>query len=148
MDEHQLTVLGGVTQIMMAIDAPYESVKMLLDQHPCETMGDPEEEGSGAWHLKHMCEIFRVHAKAVMGETEVASWPSMPKGLRACAMMLKEDAMRFTMWCMTHVHQIDTVTYGEEMSFEEMTGIMSRHIVWHAAAVHYWCTWKGGSAAS
>lgn len=145
MDEQQLTVMGGVTQIMMAIDAPFESVKMLLEQHPCETMGDPEEVGSGAWHLKHMCEVFRVHAKAIVGEEEVARWPKMPRGVRACAMMLKEDAMRLIIWCIPRADRIKQVTYGEEMGIEDMMGIMSRHIVWHAAAVHYWCLWKGGS---
>ncbi len=143
MSEHATRVDALVEQVLMTIEEPYESVRWMLERHPFETMGDPEQEGSGAWHLMHLCEVFRIHARAFMGEDEIGSWPSMPDGLEGQVEMLKEDAGRFADWCRAHPDQVGDVHHGEDLSFEMMMGVMHRHIVWHAAAVHYWCLWKG-----
>lgn len=127
----------------MTIEEPYESVRWMLERHPYETMGDPTQVGSGAWHLVHLCAVFRIHARAFMGAKAIEQWPEMPEGLGACIEMLRADAHRFAGWCRANPERIDRVTHGEEMSFELMMGVMHRHIVWHAAAVHYWCLWKG-----
>tara|TARA_E500000318_G_scaffold96155_1_gene96345 strand:- start:56956 stop:57402 length:447 start_codon:yes stop_codon:yes gene_type:complete len=143
MDEHAIRVEALVEQVLMTIDEPYESLRMTIEKHPYERMGDPSKVGSGAWHLMHVCEVFRIHARAFMGEDEIASWPSMPDGLAEQVEMLKEDAGRFADWCRSDPDRVGDVHHGEDLSFEFMMGVMHRHIVWHAAAVHYWCVWKG-----
>ncbi len=147
MDEHAIRVEALVEQVLMTIDEPYESLRMTIEKHPLERMGDPNEVGSGAWHLAHVCEVFRIHAKAFMGKDEIDSWPIMPDGLAEQVEMLKADAGRFAEWCREHPDRVGDVYHGEDLSFEMMMGVMHRHIVWHAAAVHYWCLWKGGDHA-
>ena len=143
MNEHETRVETLVEQVLMTIREPYESVRWMLDRHPYETMGDPQQEGSGAWHLMHLCEVFRIHAKAFVGADEIGRWPTAPEGLGASVEMLNADADRFAQWCRANADHIDRVKHGEEMAFEVMMGVMHRHIVWHSAAVHYWCLWKG-----
>lgn len=145
MSEHATRVDALVEQVLMTIDEPYESLRMTIERHPLERMGDPSEEGSGAWHLAHLCEIFRIHARAFMGSAEIERWPKMPEGLGASVEMLKEDAARFAGWCRANPERVGDVHHGEDLTFEMMMGVMHRHIVWHAAAVHYWCLWKGGA---
>jgi hypothetical protein len=147
MTEHAIRVEALVEQVLMTIDEPYESLRMTIEKHPLERMGDPNQVGSGAWHLAHVCEVFRIHARAFMGKDEIASWPSMPDGLVDRVEMLKADAGRFAEWCRVHPDRVGDVYHGEDLSFEMMMGVMHRHIVWHAAAVHYWCLWKGGEHA-
>jgi hypothetical protein len=143
MNEHATRVEALVEQVLMTIDEPYESLRMTIEKHPFARMGDPNQEGSGAWHLAHVCEVFRIHARAFMGKDEIASWPSMPSGLADQVEMLKADAARFAAWCRANPDRVGDVHHGEDLSFELMMGVMHRHIVWHAAAVHYWCLWKG-----
>ena len=145
MNEHAVRVESLVEQVLMTIEEPYESVRWMLERHPYETMGDPERVGSGAWHLMHLCEVFRVHAKAFMGSAEIERWPATPEGLGASVEVLKQDAGRFAAWCRANPERVGDVHHGEDMPFEVMMGVMHRHIVWHAAAVHYWCLWKGGA---
>ncbi len=142
MDLHEARVEALVEQVLMTIRAPYESVRWMLERHGYETMGDPGQEGSGAWHLVHLCEVFRIHCRAFMGEEAIGRWPKPPRGLAERVEMLEEDAVRFAAWCRSNPDRVGRVTHGQEMSFEEMMGVMLRHIVWHAAAVHYWCLWK------
>lgn len=144
MNEHTARVEALVEQVLMTIDEPYESLRMTIEKHPYKTMGDPETVGSGAWHLLHLCEVFRIHAKAFMGAAEIESWPARPDGLAANVEMLREDAARFASWCRMNPQRVGDVHHGEDLSFAMMMGVMHRHIVWHAAAVHYWCLWKLG----
>lgn len=144
MNEHATRVEALVEQVLMTIDEPYESLRMTIEKHPLERMGDPNDVGSGAWHLAHVCEVFRTHARAFMGKDEIAKWPAMPDALAEQVEMLKADAGRFAEWCRAHPDRVGDVHHGEDLSFELMMGVMHRHIVWHAAAVHYWCLWKGG----
>jgi hypothetical protein len=147
MNEHAARVDALVDQVLMTIDEPYESVRWMLDQHSYASMGDPQQEGSGAWHLMHLCEVFRIHAQAFLGADEIGSWPSMPGGLGSCVEMLREDAGRFAAWCRANPELVGDVHHGEDLTCAMMIGVMHRHIVWHAAAVHYWCLWKGRSEA-
>ena len=66
-----------IRQIRAAIDEPCESIKMTVDQHPIETMGDPTAEGTAAWHLRHSAEVFRTHAHHLIGP-ETDAWPPVP----------------------------------------------------------------------
>lgn len=147
MNEHQIRVGALVEQVLLTIDEPYESLRMTIEKHPFERMGDPDAVGTGAWHLMHVCEVFRVHARAFMGAEEIEAWPSMPDGLGACVEMLREDADRFAAWCLANPQRVGDVHHGEDLTFAMMLGVMHRHIVWHAAAMHYWCLWKGCSGS-
>ena len=82
-----------------------------------------------------------------MGAEVIASWPSLSESLEDSVAMLDADADRFAGWCRANPSRVGRVKHGDEMSFEEMMGVMHRHIVWHAAAVHYWCLWRGGNEA-
>lgn len=146
MNEHEIRVEAAVGQLLKTIDEPWESLCWTLGRHPIETMGDPKHEGSGAWHLMHIAEVLRIHARAFMGTEEIERWPAMPTDVAGAAAMVREDAYRFAAWCKASPQRVGTVMHGEEQGFEEMLGVMLRHIVWHAAAVHYWCVWKGGSS--
>jgi len=130
-----------LTQIRAAIDEPFESIAMTLDQHPPETLGDPAEEGTAAWHLHHSAQIFRTHARHLIGP-ETDAWPPVPNDAMQAVEMLRSDADRVSNWACRNLDPATTVSYGQVHSVSEMLGIMLRHIVWHAAAAHYWCQWK------
>ena len=138
--------LDVLTQLEASISAPWESLAMTLDMHPFSSMGDPTTEGSAAWHLVHIATVFRNHAKHVVGEEQIEQWSPMPESsiqnLPIIVEALSEDCERFCQWCRSNSAQCNAIDYGGENTFEEMLGIMLRHIIWHAAAVHYWCKWK------
>ena len=119
---------------------------MTLDMHPFAQMGDPAIEGTGAWHLVHIATVFRTHAKHVVGEDEIGRWSPMPpasvESLPMIVEVLMEDCELFCAWCKTNPDRCTNVDYGSEQTFNEMLGVMLRHVVWHAGAVHYWCIWK------
>lgn len=120
---------------------------MTLDMHPFSAMGDPTTEGSGAWHLVHIATVFRNHAKHVVGVGEIEQWNSMPEpsieNLPMIVETLIEDCEQFCSRCRSNPDQ-QSIDYGGDQTLEQMLGIMLRHIIWHAAAVHYWCKWKSG----
>lgn len=141
MNEHEIRVDAVVGQLLKTIDEPWESLGWVLEKHPPGTMGDPRRTGSAAWHLMHIAEVFRIHAKAFMGGDEIERWPTMPDDGAGAGRMVREDAHRFAAWCKANPNRVGRVVHGQEQSFEEMMGVMLRHIVWHAAAVHYWFIW-------
>ena len=147
MNEHAIRVQAVVGQLLASVQEPWESLRQTLDKHDWSDMGDGATVGSGAWHLLHIAEVFRIHAKAVMGADELDRWPaielSSDAGVEHAGATVRLDVERFAAWCLEHPEQCGQVTHGEDMPFEEMLGVMLRHIVWHAAAVHYWCLWKG-----
>lgn len=130
-----------LTQILAAIDEPFESIRMTLDQHPPHTLGDPAEEGSAAWHLVHTALVFRTHARHLVG-TQTEDWPEIPADVEGAITVLRQDAERVRNWASTNLDPNISITYGQDQSASQMLGIMLRHIVWHAAAAHYWCKWK------
>ncbi|MFK7882643.1 MAG: hypothetical protein AB8F26_00480 [Phycisphaerales bacterium] len=139
-----------LAQIRASIDEPFESIRMTLDLHPADTLGDPADEGSAAWHLRHAAEVFRTHAHHLIGP-ETNDWPPLPtdatKHLDAIE-TLRADAARVTEWASEHLDPSATVHYGRDLTVSDMLGVMLRHIVWHAAAAHYWCRWKRPSEPS
>jgi hypothetical protein len=130
-----------IRQIRAAIDEPWESIKMTVDQHPIETMGDPTAEGTAAWHLRHSAEVFRTHAHHLIGP-ETDAWPPVPTAATEAVESLRADAARLTAWAEQHLDPAAIIHYGHDQSVSDMLGVMLRHIVWHAAAAHYWCLWK------
>jgi len=146
MNAHEIRVGALIGQLLASVREPWESLRQTLDKHAWVEIGDIDEVGSGAWHLMHIAEVFRIHAKAAMGEwgaDEVGGWPPIEQSVAGAGRMIREDVERFSAWCLEHPERCGRVTHGEEMFFDEMIGVMLRHIVWHAAAVHYWCLWKG-----
>lgn len=141
MNEHEIRVEAALGQLLKTIDEPWESLGWVLNTYPPETMGDPKQTGSAAWHLMHIAEVFRVHAKAFVGAEEIERWPLMPSDVSEAGKIVREDAHRFAKWCRLNPDRVGRVVHGEEQGFEEMMGVMLRHIVWHAAAVHYWFIW-------
>jgi hypothetical protein len=122
---------------------------MTLDLHPPETLGNPAQEGSGAWHLQHAAQIFRHHARHLAGAAVVDAWPEPPgpdAGPAVAAAALLADTDRLLDWAHVALDADRTVTYGGDHTPAEMIGLMTRHIVWHAAAAHYWSCWKGPQA--
>jgi hypothetical protein len=130
-----------IGQIRAAIDAPWESVAMTLALHPADTLGDPGIEGTAAWHLRHAATVFRLHAHHLVGP-ETDSWPPVPPDTAGAIATLQADAARLTAWARDHLNPSTTIVYGQDHTASDMLGVMLRHIVWHAAAAHYWCRWK------
>jgi hypothetical protein len=128
-------------QIRACVDEPWESVAMTLAAHPAETLGHPAEPGTAAWHLRHIAEIFRLHARHLVGP-ETAEWPAIPPDAAAAIGALRGDLDRVEAWSAIHLRPEAVVDYGGPISASEMLGVMLRHIVWHAAAAHYWCCWR------
>jgi hypothetical protein len=62
--------------------------------------------------------------------------PAAPAGVRDT---LRTETERFIHWVETQAAEqlSQRFKYGHEMDTQEMLGVMIRHIVWHAAAVHY-----------
>tara|TARA_R110002073_G_scaffold118918_1_gene258678 strand:+ start:593273 stop:593713 length:441 start_codon:yes stop_codon:yes gene_type:complete len=142
----QSRYLDVLEQLEATITAPWESLSMTLDMHPFDQMGDPTIEGTGAWHLVHIATVFRTHAKHVVGEAETDKWSALPdpstESLPMIVEVLMDDCQQFCQWCRTNPQKCTDVQYGENQTFNAMLGVMLRHIVWHAGAVHYWCIWK------
>lgn len=130
-----------LAQIRACVEQPYESVAMTLAEHPADTLGDPEEPGTAAWHLRHTAEIFRLHARCVVGP-EADAWPPIPNDPTNAVATLRTDLDRFEAWASDNLRPNTVIDYGGPRSASEMLGVMLRHIVWHAAAAHYWCCWK------
>ena len=148
MNEHEIRIDAALGQLLKTIDEPWESLGWTLEKYPPETIGDSSQTGSAAWHLMHIAEVFRIHAKAFMGADAVGQWPKMPSDVAGAGKMVREDAHRFAAWCKANPNRVGRVVHGQEQSFEEMMGVMLRHIVWHAAAVHYWFVWfRAGDGA-
>ncbi|MCC5785905.1 MAG: hypothetical protein JJU33_04290 [Phycisphaerales bacterium] len=130
-----------LAQIRACVDEPWESVAMTLTEHPAETLGDPAEPGTAAWHLHHTAEVFRLHARHLIGP-ETDAWPPIPPDPTGAIGTLRADIDRMEAWAATHLRPDTVIDYGGPRSASEMLGAMLRHIVWHAAAAHYWCCWK------
>lgn len=143
MNNESQRIHAVIKQLLASVNEPWESLTQTLDQHEYAKMGDLEVTGSGAWHLYHIAEVFRIHARAVMGVDAMKDWPSLDCSAEDAAKTVRADVERFSRWCLENPTQCKDVKHGTQMSFEEMVGVMLRHIVWHAAAVHYWCLWKG-----
>ena len=147
---------------------------MTLREHRGGSFGDPGKAGTAAWHVRHIAEIFRVHARHLIGET-VEGWPTLPgvgggvveaeaesgwefDGIDPGVLeVLRGDVARLTAWAEggglsggvgecgdgggggggVEIAEV----YGDVRSVSEMLGVMLRHVVWHAAAAHYWCRW-------
>lgn len=138
MAAHPTPFADTLAQLRAAIDEPWESVAMTLDLHPPETLGDPADAGSAAWHLRHTAEVFRAHARRLMGDA-VDDWPPLPDAPTDAIDALRADVQSLTRWFADNPDP--TPIQGQE-SVSELLGIMLRHVVWHAAAAHYWCQWK------
>ncbi len=133
---------------------PYESVDQLITEHGERSLGDPHSAGTGAWHLRHIVEIFRLHARTAMlglGEARAAidalipePEASIPMQPRVARDALLADIDAFVNWVSRQSPDrlARRFTYGSETDLEQMLVCMSVHVTWHAAAVHYWVKWK------
>jgi hypothetical protein len=130
-----------LAQIRACVDAPWESIAMTLGEHPAATLGDPTEPGTGAWHLHHTAAIFRVHARHLIGAS-VDAWPPVQAEPLAAIETLRADLDRLEAWAAEQLRPDMVISYGRDQPVSDMLGVMLRHIVWHAAAAHYWCCWK------
>ncbi len=128
--------------LRQAVVFPYESVDQVVAEHGGRDLGDPHTPGTGAWHLRHILEIFRLHARTVLLAKPEAPIPSVPSAARA---ELLADIDAFTSWINVQSHDrlARRFKYGSETDLPSMLMCMSVHITWHAAAVHYWVKWKG-----
>ncbi len=130
-----------LAQIRACVDAPWESIAMTLSDHAGEDFGDPVQPGTAAWHMHHTAEIFRRHARHLIGPATEA-WPPVPADPLAAIETLRGDLTRLEAWAADGLRPDAVVFYGRDQSVSDMLGVMLRHIVWHAAAAHYWCCWK------
>jgi hypothetical protein len=117
---------------------PWESVDMALSLHTPRAMGDPADEGSSAWHIRHTLETFCLHVRhATSGEVETTD-AGTAGGSGEARDALIAGVERFCAWAAIQ-DPSRPVTYDTEMTLARMLGVMTRHITWHAAAAHYRC---------
>lgn len=133
-----------------AVDHDDESLMSALRRHPRADLGDPSEVGTGAWHLRHLLETFRDHA--AIAAPELLPWPSIPFDASSLGMAdaLLSDVDQFIAWWAARPMESPPVRVplgGRTIDLQELVGVMTRHITWHAAAVHYWCKWRAVDAA-
>lgn len=136
---------------------PWESVDQVVAEHGAAELGDPLTESTGAWHLRHIVEIFRVHGRVVLdglggsGASGLIARPEDPVPLegkwdvRAVRDELLADVDRLGGWLMEQEAETlaRPLVYGRPTDLTTMLSVMLQHIVFHAAAVHYWVKWKG-----
>lgn len=147
--------LAGLLALMrQAVVFPWESVDQVVREHGATDLGDPYTAGTASWHMRHIIEIFRQHARVViLGLNEKASridhgiaslegvgWADA-QGARDT---LLADVDAFIRWAAELPEDAlnRPFAYGKETNLAKMIACMSMHITWHAAAVHYWCKWK------
>jgi hypothetical protein len=146
----------GLRLLRATVVEPWESVDQLIKDHGHRELGDPLTEGTGAWHLRHIVEIFRLHARTVAeglcGDAACMGIapPDAPIPLAgnwsptAARNELLADLDRFCTWLTTVPPDARArrFTYGSQTDLPRMLSTMLQHITWHAAAVHYWVKWK------
>lgn len=157
-DERALAM--GLRLLKATVVEPWESVDQLMKEHGHRDLGDPLLAGTGAWHLRHIVEIFRLHARTVAlglsGNVEclgiappeapiplTGNWS--PRGARD---ELLADVDRFCQWLSAVAPDTRSrrFVYGSQTDVTRMLSTMLQHITWHAAAVHYWVKWRSGAA--
>lgn len=133
--------------LRFAVTLRWESVDQVLKDHGDKPLGDPLIPGTGAWHLRHIVEIFREHARVMMGNPTPDTRP-IPTAPRAMRDALLADVDAFCAWARAQPEGLATrpITYGQTMPLLEMLAGTVQHITWHAAAVHYWTKWKTPAA--
>ena len=154
-DTHSLPL--ALRLLRATVVEPWESVNQVLAEHGDAGLGDSLTAGTGAWHLRHIVEIFRLHAGTVMAalgdakSAELMTRPSDPIprnaawSVRAARDELLADVDVFAAWLLKQPPESlgQSFEYGPSMDLTRMFSVMLQHITWHAAAVHYWRKWKG-----
>ncbi|MEM8758267.1 MAG: hypothetical protein AAGF47_10860 [Planctomycetota bacterium] len=128
--------------LLQTVGDPWDSMEQSLRDIPPGGLGAARTEASAAWHLWHACSVFRYHATLVIGDSRAAEWPPSPTqdaSAEEVQAALKADVHRFVAWARANAETFAamTIPHGQDRSPIEMLGVMSRHIVWHAAAVYY-----------
>lgn len=133
----------ALAMLRYAVTLRWESVDQVLKDHGGRPLGDPDTAGTGAWHLRHIIEVFREHARVMRGEPAPDARP-IPRDLRGMRDSLLDDVDAFCRWARAQPPGLAErpITYGQTMPLIEMLAGTAQHITWHAAAVHYWVRWK------
>lgn len=142
----------AATLLRHTVTLAWESVDQVLREHARADLGDPAVAGTAAWHLMHIAGIFRLHARTVMHDPRAATpddppLPTDPAQLRAT---LLADIEGYNAWLTRQPPAFFAapVEYGRSHTFLEMTSVMTQHITWHAAAIHYWVRWGRASISA
>ena len=152
MTEDQLS--AALHLLRQTVVYPWESVDQVVAQHGGRDLGDPSTPGTGAWHLRHIVEVFRLHARTTMlgmgAPTHAveslipdpaAAIPPVPAQARD-ALLADIDAFSAFALASSPADRVRRFDYGSSTQLGEMLVCMTLHITFHAAAVHYWCRWK------
>lgn len=151
---HDEELRAGLGLLRQTIVFPWESVDQVVREHGGADLGDPQTPGTGAWHLRHIVEIFRLHARTVMGGlgapgAEIDGVMPAPEGRvdgppREVRDALLRDVDAFSAWVLARPAPAreTPLTYGGPTTLREMLVCMTLHITFHAAAVHYWRKWR------
>lgn len=151
---------GMLALLRQAVVFPWESVDQVVREHGASDLGDPNTPGTAAWHMRHMIEIFRQHARVVMLgihekpahiDGDIASLDGVAwAGPQAARDTLLSDVDTFIRWAAALPESAINrpFAYGKETNLAKMIACMSVHITWHSAAVHYWCKWKRPAQAT
>jgi hypothetical protein len=129
-----------------AVTHEWESLDQVLREYAGRDFGHPHIAGTALWHLRHILEIFRIHCAAATNGEVVCEGdiPQEPQQVREVLLTHIDD---FIAWAQRQSPKrlSRSVFYGTQVTIPELVGIMTRHITWHAAAIHYWFKWKADS---
>ena len=153
MPSAQLT--GQLFMLRQTVVFPWESVDQLMRDYGTLALGDPLVPGTAAWHLRHIVEIFRLHARTVLQgigakrEEIDACVPSPDEPIDPIPSKARDallaDIDSFSSFILKQDDQSleRRFAYGSDTDIESMIACMAVHVTWHAAAVHYCIKWKG-----
>lgn len=137
--DHAAEHRTALTLLRHTVTLPWESLDQVIADYADSPLGDSTIPGTAAWHLRHIAEIFQLHASAVRGDQppDASLLPTDPRALRD---QLLADIDAFDAWLAQQPAAFFTtpINYGGPHTFLQMISIMLQHITWHAAAIHYW----------
>lgn len=142
---HATTLLATVTD-------PWESLTQALRDNDTAAFGHPTQPGTPAFHLHHTADVFRFHARKLITAIEPETTSSIPHhedpiplhgpwSPEAVLAELTTHAAIFADWlrslpegtlAQATIHHSD-----RDQPAPEFLDMLTRHIVWHAAAIHY-----------
>ena len=145
-------IASRLADLVAAVAEPWESMRQTIDQRDQRDFGDPASPPSPAFHIRHTVEVFRLHARkaisAVGADTDALGIPPydqpIPQGQAWSPGAAVEELERHVRVFAAelrrrpaHTLAYIAIEHGERFALADFIAMMTRHIVWHAAAAYY-----------
>ena len=138
--------------LIATVSDPWESLTQALRDNDTQAFGDPTVPGTPAFHVHHAAIIFRLHARKLIAaiqpgtedripSEEVALPVDGPWSPESVLRELTTQAAALAEWLDAQGPEViekTTLSHSNrDQSAAEFLDMMTRHIVWHAAAAYY-----------